>query len=144
MGTETIDERGREAPVTRESGTGLEENVAAALAYVLGFVSGIAMYLLEPDSPTVRFHAVQSIVVSGAVFVLLMVLNVIGAFLAAAGSVGGAGSAIAFGLVGGLFGLVSLLVWLASLALWIYLIVRTYQERNPRIPVAAPIADRYV
>jgi len=144
MGAEPIDEGGREAPVARESGTGLEENVAAALAYVLGFVSGLVMYLLEPDNRTVRFHAVQSIVISGAIFVLLVVLNVIGSVIAAAGSVGGTGSAIAFGLVGGFFGLVSLLVWLASLGVWIYLIVRTYQERNPRIPVAAEIADRYV
>jgi uncharacterized membrane protein len=143
MGAEPIDEGGREASVARESGTGLEENVAAALAYVLGFVSGIVMYLLEPDNPTVRFHAVQSIVVSAGIFVVLVVLNVISAFLAAASSVGGPGSSIAFGLIGGLFGLVSLFVWLASLALWIYLIVRTYQERNPRIPVASEIADRY-
>jgi uncharacterized membrane protein len=142
MGAEPIDERG-DTPLAGESGTGLEENVAAALAYVLGFVSGIVMYLLEPDNPTVRFHAVQSIVISGAIFVVLAVLNVIGAILAAAGSVGGTGSAIAFGLIGGLFGLVSLLVWLAALAVWIYLIVRTYQERNPRLPVVAGIADRY-
>lgn len=87
-------------------GTGLAENVAAALAYVLGFVPGTVMSLLEPDNRTVRFRASQSIVVSRAIFVLL--------------------------------------VWLASLALWIHLIVRTYRERNPRLPVAAEIADRHV
>ena len=30
-------------------GTGLEPNVAAALSYVLGFVSGIVLYLIEDD-----------------------------------------------------------------------------------------------
>lgn len=143
MATETSDE-GDESTLSNEPGTDLEENVAAALSYVLGFVSGIIMYFVEPENETVRFHAVQSIVVFGAMFVVLMAISFFSAFLATAGAVGGTGSSIVFGMIGALVGLVSLLVRLAMLVLWIYLIVRTYQEENPRLPVAASIADGYV
>jgi uncharacterized membrane protein len=143
MVTESVDERGSEGKLTDESGTGLEENVAAALAYVLGFVTGIVMYVLEPDNPTVRFHAVQSIVVSGGIFVVVLVLNFVTAIVTAGAATGVPGSGIVFGLFGAVLGLVNLVVWLAALGLWIYLVVRTYQERNPRIPIAAEIADRY-
>jgi uncharacterized membrane protein len=49
---------------------GLTKNAAAALAYVLGPISGLVFLLLEKD-PYVRFHAMQSIVV----FVVLIILQ---------------------------------------------------------------------
>jgi uncharacterized membrane protein len=49
--------------------TGLTKNTAGALAYVLGPVTGAVFYLLEKN-PYVRFHAMQSIVVFGLLFVL--------------------------------------------------------------------------
>lgn len=59
--------------------------------------------------------------------------------LAAAGDWG---FAIVFGLVSILISLVNLLVWLAGFALWVSLIVRTYQNEEPRVPGAASIAHR--
>lgn len=47
---------------------GLEENVEGALAYLLGFVSGIVLYLIEKDSRFVRFHALQSTVIFLGIF----------------------------------------------------------------------------
>ena len=44
-------------------------------------------------------------------------------------------------LLGTLFGLVNLALGLAGFALWAYLIVRTYQGADPRIPIAASVAD---
>ncbi|MFQ3293638.1 MAG: putative membrane protein [Halobacteriales archaeon] len=143
MATESAEEHG-ESHTSDEMETDLEENVAAALTYVLGFVSGIIMYFVESENTTVRFHAVQSIVVFGGLFVLTMVLGFFNIFISAAGSAGGTGISVVFGLISGLVGLVTLLVRLAMLVLWIYLIVRTYQEENPRLPVAAGIADGYV
>jgi hypothetical protein len=56
----------QEAPETTETtNTELDDNVAAALSDVLGWITGGAMYLLEPDHETILFHAAQSIVVFG-------------------------------------------------------------------------------
>jgi uncharacterized membrane protein len=53
--------------------TGLPRNTSAALAYVLGPVTGVIFFLLEKD-PFIRFHAAQSIVVVGGLTLLWMVL----------------------------------------------------------------------
>ena len=39
---------------------GLDEKVAAALAYLAGFISGIVVLVLERENKFVRFHALQS------------------------------------------------------------------------------------
>lgn len=53
-------------PVTQttQSSTGLDENVAGLLCYVLGWVTGLIFFLID-KRPYVRFHAAQSIVVFG-------------------------------------------------------------------------------
>jgi uncharacterized membrane protein len=43
--------------------TGLKKNTAGALSYVLGPITGVIFLVLEKD-PFVRFHAMQSIVLS--------------------------------------------------------------------------------
>ncbi|OGM12906.1 hypothetical protein A3A76_00435 [Candidatus Woesebacteria bacterium RIFCSPLOWO2_01_FULL_39_23] len=55
--------------MAEKSLTGLPRNTAAALSYVLGPVSGVVFLLLEKD-PFVKFHAMQSIVVFGILFLL--------------------------------------------------------------------------
>jgi len=44
-----------------KTSTGLAENVAGLLCYVLGWVSGLVFVLIEQESKFVRFHAIQSI-----------------------------------------------------------------------------------
>ena len=115
--------------------SGLDENVAAALAYVFGFLSGIVMFLVESENETIRFHAAQSIVVFGAIFVASLVVSVLRAVL-----VFGNVTAFFFGTI---FGLISFVLWIGAIILWIYLLVRTYQGSDPRIPIAAGIADGF-
>jgi len=43
--------------VKPKSQSGLEPNVAAALSYVLGAISGIIFLLIEKEDKFVRFHA---------------------------------------------------------------------------------------
>ena len=52
-----------EEPQQSDSSLGVSQNFAGALAYVLGWVSGFVILIVEKDSAYVRFHAVQSIVV---------------------------------------------------------------------------------
>jgi len=58
-----------------KSSTGLDENVAGLLCYVLGWVSGLVFFLLEQENKFVRFHAIQSILVFGVLNIALIVLG---------------------------------------------------------------------
>jgi len=49
---------------------GVDENIAGALAYALGWVTGVALLLVERDNQFVRFHALQSTIVFGALSAL--------------------------------------------------------------------------
>lgn len=129
---------------TVETGSGLDENVAGALAYGLGVLTGVVFYVIEQENEFVRFHAAQSIVVFSLIFVATVGLGIVGALVSAlffTGSTGGF-------FVGSIFSLVLTLAWFAvsvvAFGLWIYLMVRAYQGRTPRVPVAAGIADKLV
>src|SRR5271156_5240440 len=56
------------------AGSGLQENVAGLLCYVLGWLTGL-IFLLIDKRPFVRFHAAQSIVVFGTLFLIRLVLT---------------------------------------------------------------------
>jgi uncharacterized membrane protein len=45
---------------TEKTSTGLDANLAAALSYLVGFVTGILFLLVEKENRFVRFHAMQS------------------------------------------------------------------------------------
>jgi uncharacterized membrane protein len=106
--------------------SGLQDNLAGLLCYVLGWVTGI-VFLLIDKRPFVRFHAAQSIVVFGTLFLLRLVL--IFAFVG-----------------GGYYGfwafhaLISMLLSLITLAAWIILMVMAYQGKQFEVPLAAGLA----
>ncbi|RQD82475.1 hypothetical protein D5R95_07170 [Methanosalsum natronophilum] len=100
-----------------ETSTGLSENVASALTYVLGFLTGIIFLIVEKENSTVRFHAAQSIVVFGALFVL----NVIFSYV--------------LSIIASLLGLV-------GFVLWIYLIVMAFQGNDVKLPVISEYAEK--
>ncbi len=124
---------GSEVPLGQETEIGLDENVAAALSYVLGFLTGIVVLLVESENDHVRFHAAQSIVVFGAIFVASIGLNFLQAIVGISDIIGV--------VLGPVLGLLGLALWVGGLILWVYLIVRSYQGEDPRIPVAAGVAD---
>ncbi|AKG91734.1 putative membrane protein [Geoglobus ahangari] len=101
---------------------GLEENVEAALSYVLGFLTGIVFYLLEKDSEFVRFHAMQSIVVFFSITIIQGVLMFI-PFLG---------------------WILSWLLWIFSIALWIVLIIKAYNGEKFKIPFVGELSEKYI
>jgi len=113
--------------VAAPSSEGLQENVAALLAYVLGWLTGI-IFLLIDKRPYVKFHAAQSIVVFGGLTILRIGIGIVGGIF---GGLSGLGAILALGTVISLVGLV----------LWILLMVKAYQHQNFRVPIAAGIAD---
>jgi uncharacterized membrane protein len=113
-------------PMVTPATSGLAENVAGLLCYVLGWLTGL-IFLLIDKRPFVRFHAAQSIVVFGALTLLRICLTF---FL-----IGGSG----FGLWW-LWSLISLCVTLAFFVAWILLMVMAYQGKWFEVPIAAGIA----
>jgi len=116
--------------MTPAAGTqsGLSENVAGLLCYLLGWVTGLIFYFTD-KRPFVRFHAAQSIVVFGGLMVIRIVLAML--FLSA----GMAGFSAGFGIL-----------WLVSIVgfvLWILLMIKAYQGEKFRVPVAADLADKF-
>jgi uncharacterized membrane protein len=113
------------------SQSGLAENVAGLLCYVLGWVTGLIFFLTD-KRPFVRFHAAQSIVVFGA----LMIIRIIIGMLFVTSGVAGIGAGLSLGIM--LSGLVSIV----GLILWIFLMVKAYQGERFRVPIAADFADQ--
>ncbi len=123
---------GGAAPAGAQSG--LAENVAGGLCYVLGWVTGI-IFLLIDKRPFVKFHAAQSIVVFGALHVIQIVFGYMFGF----GFLFGHGASMGSWAIAGL---ISSVVGLVCLVLWILLMVKAFQGEKFRLPVAAEFADK--
>lgn len=135
MVTEAVPERDVYDESTRESG--LEENVAGAVAYVLGFVTGIIMFVVD-DRPAVRFHAAQSIVLSGAFVGFNLLMSVLSTILFASLF---SGTFFVTGLLWIGFSLIWAVVGFVGLALWIYMIYTAYTGRRVVLPLVGSIAE---
>ena len=104
-----------------KSSTGLDENIAGLLCYVLGWVSGLVFFLLEQENKFVRFHAIQSILVFGVLNIALIVLGWIPVF-----------GMVFSGLIGVL-----------GFVLWIILIIRAYQGVKFKLPWSGNLAEKW-
>ncbi len=111
-----------------KTSTGLDENVAGLLCYVLGWVSGIVFLVIEPENKFVRFNAMQSIVTFGSITVISIVLSILGL--------------IPF--IGRFFGILGYIVGLIAFVLWIVLIVMAAQGKKYRLPWAGNLAEKWV
>lgn len=116
---------------TTPSSTGLATNVAAALSYVLGPITGVLFLVLEKQNRFVRFHAAQSIVVGIVLIALSIALSILSTVLA---FIPVLGWIVAL--------LLSLGLGLGSFVLWIMLMWRAWQGREWETPVAGSFARR--
>ncbi len=110
------------------TGTGMQENLAGLLAYVLGWLTGLIFFLID-KRPFVRFHAMQSIITFGA-------LNVLQWLLVWSGWFGG--------FIGWAFvGLLGTLIWLLTLVCWILCMVKAYQGQRFKLPIVGDLAENF-
>jgi len=100
--------------------TGLSENVAGLLCYVLGWVSGVIFLILEPENRFVRFHAIQSVCVFGALTIAGIILGWIP-------------------FIGTFF---SWIISVISFILWIVLMVKAYHGARYKMPWAGNFAEK--
>lgn len=99
---------------------GLAENISGVVAYFLGFITGIVLLVIEKENKFVRFHAAQSTVVFGALFIISIVLGFIP-------------------IIGWL---IALFLPIIGLVLWLYLMFMAYKGNLYRLPVLADFADK--
>jgi uncharacterized membrane protein len=94
--------------------------VAGALAYGLGWITGLALLLTERDNRFVRFHAMQSTIVFGALCALWFV-------------------GLSIPLLGWLISFI--LIPPLSAVLWLLLMFKAYQGDRFKLPFAGDIAE---
>jgi uncharacterized membrane protein len=114
--------------------TGMTNNVAGALCYVFGFITGIVFLVLEPYNKNrfVRFHAFQSIFFSVACIVFSMIWSWIFISLLFTPGIG----------MWGLMGLVWLVIRLAMFGAWLFLMYKAYNNQEYKLPVIGEIAAK--
>ncbi|MBN2598893.1 MAG: hypothetical protein JXA75_00010 [Candidatus Thermoplasmatota archaeon] len=97
---------------------GLEENVEAALCYLLIWISGLFFYFVEEKNKYIRFHAMQSILL----FLPLMIFAWIFWFV---------------------FAILGWLIWGIVFVLWLVLMVKAYQMVKFKLPIIGDLAEKY-
>ena len=126
---------------TGKSSTGLDENVAALIAYVFGWVSGLILFLMEKSSRLVRFHAMQSILLNVLIVVIAIVLAIVISILVfILGQISG--------VLAGIATVLWFLFWLAFVALiavvWVLCLVKAFQGKMFKLPFIGDMAEKIV
>ena len=127
-------------PVPGKSSTGMDENVAALLSYIFGWVSGLIFFLIEKDSRLVRFHAMQSIIFNVTFAVIGIVLWIVAAVLLVI-------SSQISGVLSTLISLIATLIWIGLfigvLVGWILCLIKAYQGQYFKLPLIGNFAEKF-
>ncbi len=97
-----------------QSSTGLEENVAGFLCYLLWFITGIVFLVVEKKSSFVKFHAKQSTITFLILFVIILIL--------------------------GWIPIIGILIVISSLILWLLLMIKALRGERYMLPIAGKMA----
>jgi uncharacterized membrane protein len=105
-----------------KTSTGLSQNIAALLSYLLGFVTGIIFLLIEKDNRFVRFHAMQSLITFLALFII--------SFIA--------------GLIPFIGTMLSSLIGIIQFIVWIVLMYKAYKNEMFKLPITGDMAEQQI
>jgi uncharacterized membrane protein len=119
--------------VNQASSTGIEPRVAALLCYSVWWVTGLVFLWVERRDAAVRFHAAQSIVLFGALSVVLIGLGVASALTLILSS----GSYTAVRAAANV-------VWAGGAVVWLILVLKAWRGETWRVPLVATLADGLV
>ncbi|HEB12476.1 MAG TPA: DUF4870 domain-containing protein [Actinobacteria bacterium] len=120
--------------VDAETSSGLEPNLAALLAYLFGWISGLIFYLIETKNKYVRFHALQSILFSVAYIAVFFLLSMVFGILGAMPGVGV--------MMVALGGLASMVLGIGFFVIWIMLMVKAWKGEKWVLPIIGDIAEK--
>lgn len=105
----------------------MDPNLAGALCYLFGCLSGILFFVLENENKQVRFHALQSILVFGILSLfsfLSIVLTIFTDFI--------------------IFRIATSVIWIVHFVAWLVLSIKTYQGETIRLPGIGDFAAQEV
>ncbi len=125
---------------TTKSSTGLDDNIAALLSYIFGWVSGLIFFVMEKDSRLVRFHAMQSILLNAAALVVGIVLWIAWAVVAIVGAMISESLGALFGF---LFGLLIFVFYIGIFIAVILCLIKAYQRQYFKLPVIGNFAEKF-
>jgi uncharacterized membrane protein len=117
-----------------------DDNVASLLAYLFQFLGGLIFFLIEKDSRFVRFHAMQSMLLSGAFWVGLIALWIVSFVLTL---ILGQISGVLAGLVWVITLLLQLVLVVAGLIGFIFCMIKAYQRQYFKLPLLGPYAEKF-
>lgn len=98
---------------------GLSKNIAGALSYFLGVITGVLFFLLASENKYVKFHASQSIIA----FISLYIIAIVSRWIPIVG------------------GFLSMIVSIVSLLLWIILMYKAYNGELFKLPIIGDLAE---
>lgn len=124
-------------PYAQGAQSGLSDNVAGALCYLLGVITGVLFLVLSPfnQSKFVRFHAFQSIFFWLSWIALFIVETIISVVLSNLLGIFGS-------LIGMLLGLFTLLIWIGGIFAWIFLMYKAYNNEKFKLPIIGNLAEK--
>ena len=96
------------------------DNVLGAVAYLLGFITGVVLLLVEKKSQYVRFHAMQSTILFGGLFVVNLAL----------------------GFIPRLGWLVGFVVSIAAFIMWLVLMWKAFNGEMYKVPYVGGLAEK--
>ena len=113
-------------PAATATTSGMSENVASALCYLFGLITGIIFLVLAPynQNKTIRFHAFQSIFLHIAVIVIWILYSIM--------------SVLTHGLGFLLYPLMLLLFF----AVWLYMMFTAYNKKKVKLPIIGDLAEK--
>jgi uncharacterized membrane protein len=115
-------------PNPQKTGMGMEPNLAAALSYVCGWITGLIFFVMEKENNFVRFHALQSIITFGGLTVLSIALTIFSAL-----PIPGTGI---LGLLGhSVLGIVAFIAWIVCM-------IKAYQGDRFHLPIVGDLAEK--
>ena len=127
-----------ENPSAGKTALGLDANVGALLCYLpicaISLIYSIIVLVTDKDNRMVRFHAFQSLLLTGVYIVLIVGVQIVSAVLVAA-----TGSSILALLVSLLF----LVVVVGFLGAMIFGMVKGYQGQQFKFPVVGDMAEKW-
>jgi uncharacterized membrane protein len=117
-------------PYTSTQTGGLTENVAGALCYVIGLITGIIFLALAPynQNKFVRFHAFQSIFLHAA-WIAFWIIHTILAMM------------MPYSILV-LSSLLWLVIGLGGLVIWIVCIIKAYNRERFKLPIIGDLAEK--
>ena len=107
---------------------GLDENVAGALSYMLGFFSGIAVLVLEKSNKFVRFHALQSTIWFVFLCILGWLCNIF----------------TRIPLIGIFAGFASWAIGIVSFVSWVFLLYKSIKGETFKLPIIGDVVDAQI